>query len=251
MSEHRVNQLFGSAESLRRAGSPLYLHLKNLIQSSISEGRLGAGDALPPERDLAKHLDVSRVTVRRAIDELVKEGVLTQRQGAGTFVSDRVEQPLNHLRSFTEVMQSRGKTTSSKWLDRSLGMPHEEERQSLNLEADEEVVRLYRLRYANDKPMALELATIPSRYIANPFAVEGSLYELLEQQHMRPVRAFQRLRAISIDERRAALLEIMPNSAALYIERTAVNQDGIPVEFTRSWFPGDSYDFVAEIRDTL
>ena len=251
MSQHRVNLLFGVADDLRSTGAPLYRQLKNVIQQSITDGRVGAGDALPPERDLAKHLDVSRVTVRRAIDELVKEDVLTQRQGAGTFVSDRVEQPLNHLRSFTEIMKARGKSISSKWLDRSLGMPHNDERQALKLGEDDEVVRFYRLRFADGKPMALELATIPSRYIVNPFAMEGSLYDLLQQENCRPVRAFQRLRAISIDEQRAALLQINPNSAALYIERTGVNQEGTPIEFTRSWFPGDSYDFVAEIRDTI
>jgi GntR family transcriptional regulator len=251
MSQNRVNSLFGAPETLREKGIPLYIQVKKAIQAAITEERVSGGDTLPPERDLAKYLDVSRVTIRRAIDELIKDEVLTQRQGAGTFVSERVEQPLNHLRSFTEVMEARGKTITSKWLDRSLGMPHEDECKALKLAPDQEVVRFYRLRYADGKPMALELATIPSRYILNPFAMEGSLYDLLEQQGCRPVRALQRLRAVSIDEQRASLLDIPQLSAALYIERTGINHEGTHVEFTRSWFPGDSYDFVAEIRDTL
>lgn len=251
MSQNRVNELFGTADALREKGMPLYMQVKKAIQASITAGRLLSGDTLPPERDLAKYLDVSRVTIRRAIDELVKEEVLTQRQGAGTFVSERVEQPLNHLRSFTEVMMARGKDITSKWLDRSLGMPHDDECKALQLSPEQEVVRFYRLRFADGKPMALEMATIPSRYIVNPFAMEGSLYSLLEKQGCRPVRAFQRLRAISIDEQRASLLDIPALSAVLYIERTAVTQDGTPIEFTRSWFPGDSYDFVAEIHNTI
>lgn len=251
MHQNRINELFGSASTFREKGTPLYVQVKKTIQASITEKRVLGGDTLPPERELAKHLEVSRVTVRRAIDELVKEGVLTQRQGAGTFVSERVEQPLNHLRSFTEVMEARGKTITSKWLDRSLGMPHEDECEALKLEPDQEVVRFYRLRYADGKPMALEMATIPSHYIDNPFAMEGSLYSLLETQNCRPVRAFQRIRAVSIDETRANLLNVPTKTAVLYIERTGVNQEDTPVEFTRSWFPGDSYDFVAEIRDTL
>jgi len=251
MAQDRVNELFGAAEEFCQKGIPLYVQVKKAIQTSIVEGRVLGGDTLPPERDLAKYLDVSRVTIRRAIDELVKDEVLTQRQGAGTFVSERVEQPLNHLRSFTEVMEARGKVITSKWLDRSLGMPHEDERKALELDSNEEVVRFYRLRYADGKPMALELASIPSSYILNPFAMEGSLYHLLEQQGRRPVRAFQRLRAMSIDQTRAALLDIPELCAVLYIERTGVDQNNTPVEFTRSWFPGDSYDFVAEIHDTL
>lgn len=251
MSQNRVNELFGNADELRIKGIPLYIQVKKAILASIHERRVLGGDTLPPERDLAKHLDVSRVTVRRAIDELVKDEVLTQRQGAGTFVSERVEQPLNHLRSFTEVMEARGKTITSKWLDRSIGMPHDDECKALGLNADQEVVRFYRLRYADGKPMALEMATIPSQYIPNPFAMEGSLYQLLEQQNCRPVRALQRLRAISIDMIRASLLDIPELSAVLYIERTGINHEGTPIEYTRSWFPGDSYDFVAEIHDTI
>ncbi|TDO98934.1 GntR family transcriptional regulator [Marinomonas balearica] len=250
MTAHRVNDLFGNPDSLREKGIPLYIQVKKAIQSAIVAGRLLNGDVLPPERDLAKYMDVSRVTIRKAIDELVKEETLTQRQGAGTFVSERVEQPLNHLRSFTEVMRDRGKETTAKWLDRSLGIPHEDERQALQLEPDQDVVRFYRLRYADGKPMALELATVPSHYLDNPFAIDGSLYEVLEEQGKRPVRAFQRLRAITVDDQRAQLLDIPELAAVLYIERTGVDKEGVPVEFTRSWFPGDSYDFVAEIHDT-
>ncbi|TXR52033.1 GntR family transcriptional regulator [Reinekea thalattae] len=251
MLEERLEQLFGSPLNLRQKGTPLYLLVKKAINAPILDGRLIGGDNLPPERDLAQYLNVSRVTIRRAIDELVKDEVLTQRQGAGTFVSERVEQPLNHLRSFTEIMQDRGKSISSKWLDRSLGMPRAEERAALNLQDDDLVVRFYRLRFTDGKPMALELASIPSQYILNPFAVEGSLYALLDKQGKRPVRAFQRLRAISIDSERANLLSIPESSAVLYIERTGVCAENSPVEFTRSWFPGDSYDFVAELQNTL
>ncbi|AEF54146.1 MULTISPECIES: GntR family transcriptional regulator [Marinomonas] len=250
MTIHRVNDLFGPSDALKKKGIPLYIQVKNAIQTAIAEERLGNGDVLPPERDLAKYLDVSRVTIRKAIDELVKEDVLTQRQGAGTFVSERVEQPLNHLRSFTEVMRDRGKETTAKWLDRSLGVPHDDERHALQLSPEEEVVRFYRLRYVDGKPMALELATVPSHYLDNPFAIEGSLYEILEAQGRRPVRAFQRIRAITLDDNRAQLLDISEQAAVLYIERTGVDKEGTPVEFTRSWFPGDSYDFVAEIHDT-
>jgi len=189
--------------------------------------------------------------VRRAIDDLVEEGLLTQRQGAGTFVTDRVEQPLNFLKSFTEVMQERGKTPGSRWLDRSLGLATEEEQKALKLGAEDEVVRFYRLRTADDSPTALELASIPRHFLDNPFQIESSLYEVLASLGLRPVKAWQRIRAISIDEARAELLEIPTNSAVLYIERLGILKSGQPVEFTRSYFPGDAYDFVAEIRNPL
>ncbi|WP_020410803.1 GntR family transcriptional regulator [Hahella ganghwensis] len=243
-----ISQIFGTPDDLSRHTAPLYLQLQRKIREAVEKDVLRPGDVVPAEREIASVMGVSRVTVRRAIDDLVEEGILTQRQGAGTFVADRVEQPLNYLKSFSEIMRERSKKPGSRWLDRSVGMPHEDELRALQLTPEDEVVRFYRLRLADDKPMALETATIPRRFLDNPFEVTHSLYDALTVNGIRPVKALQRLRAISIDEKRAQLLEIPVDSAVLYIERLGLLDDGVPVEFTRSYFPGDAYDFVAEIR---
>ena len=247
--ENLVHKIFDSHEQISRENKPLYLQLQQLIREAVKSGVLKYGDAIPAEREIASAMKVSRVTVRRAIDDLVDEGLLTQRQGAGTFVSDRVEQPLNFLKSFSEVMQERGKTPGTRWLDRALGLATEDEQEALGLSAEEEVVRFHRLRTGDDQPMALEMASIPRRFLDNPFVVEGSLYEVLSSKGLRPVKALQRIRAIAIDDIRAGYLEIPVGSAVLYIERLGLLEDDTPVEFTCSYFPGDTYDFVAEIRN--
>lgn len=244
-----IEQIFEGSKQVKRANKPLYLQLQQRIREAVQNGILKYGDSIPPEREIAGALKVSRVTVRRAIDDLVDEGLLTQRQGAGTFVTDRVEQPLNFLKSFTEVMEERGKTPGSRWLDRSLGLATAEEQKALKLGPEDEVVRFYRLRTADQQPTALELASIPRQFLDNPFSIEASLYQVLSNLGLRPVKALQRIRAISIDESRAELLEIPVGSAVLYIERLGILTNGQPVEFTRSYFPGDAYDFVAEIRN--
>lgn len=248
-TESLIHTIFDSSEQISREAKPLYLQLQQRIREAVKNGTLGFGDAIPAEREIASAMGVSRVTVRRAIDDLVTEGLLTQRQGVGTFVSNRVEQPLNTLKSFTEIIEGRGMKADAKWLDRSLGLATDEEQQALKLGPDEEVVRFHRLRTADGQPMALEMASIPRRYLDNPFEINGSLYEVMSSRGLRPVKALQRLRAIAIDETRAGLLQIAVNSAVLYIERLGQLEDGTPVEFTRSYFPGDAYDFVAEIRD--
>jgi GntR family transcriptional regulator len=243
-----IFKIFEGPKAISRESRPLYMQLQKRIREAVAEGILKTGDTIPPEREIATELNVSRVTVRRAIDDLVKEGLFTQRQGAGTFVSDRVQQPLNYLKSFSEVMSERGKVAGTRWLDRSLGLATLEEQKALNLNDSDEVVRLYRLRTTNALPSALELASIPRCFLDNPFEISNSLYETLAKNGHRPVKALQKIRAISIDEKRAELLNIDLNSAVLYIERLGLLKDGTPMEFTRSYFPGDCYDFVAEIR---
>lgn len=249
MQENHVNALFGHMD--KTASSPLYIQLQSRIRNAIHEGALRAGQFLPAEREIGERLEVSRVTVRRAIDTLVQEGLLVQRQGAGTFVTQRLEQPLNLLKSYTEIMAEQGKLPRSRWIDRSMGIASAEEAQALQLSDGDEVVRFNRLRLADDQPMALELATVPRCFIDNPFSVEESLYKVLRSMGARPVKAQQRLRAIIIDPERAGYLDIPVDSAALYIERLGMLSDGTPVEFTRSYFPGETYDFVTEIRDPL
>src|SRR5690606_12358217 len=92
-------------------GGPLYLRLRQTLEDAIRSGRLGHGDALPAERDLAEYANVSRVTVRRAVDDLVRDGLLVRRQGSGTFVAkpvSRVQQPLSRLTSFSVDLARRG-----------------------------------------------------------------------------------------------------------------------------------------------
>ena len=238
-----------SAFSAASAG-PLYLRLKTLIQDAIQDGNLGANDALPSEREIASLLDISRVTVRKALAELVEDGVLTQKRGSGTFVTSgnqRVEQRLSRLTSFTEDMLARGLTPSVKWLQKIVAAPSPEEAMVLGLSTGERVVRLRRLRLANDKPMALEQAVVPTRLFAAPEAIGNSLYSALESAGVRPVRALQRLSAESLNAEDAAILSVATGSPALYIERISYLADGRPVEFTKCHYRGDAYDFVVEL----
>lgn len=228
--------------------TPLYRRLQRGIRKALEGGVIGAEDALPAERDFAAGLGVSRVTVRKALRQLVDEGLLVQQRGAGTFVASRVEQPLSSLTGFTEDMSTRGLTPTVAWLDRSVGTAMPEEALALNLSPGGRVSRLYRIRLANDRPMCIEQASLPNHVLPDPTLVEGSLYAQLERSGSRPVRALQRLRAQLLEIEHARLLKVEPGSPCLYIERRSFLADGRPVEFVRSHYRGDSYDFVAELR---
>ena len=243
--------LFDAKTIVLPQGGPLYLQLKRWIEDAVRRGAIQPGDALPSERDLALKVDVSRVTVRKAVHQLVQDGVLIQRHGSGTFVapqSQRVEQSLSHLTSFTEDMARRGMSVRSEWLDRGLYPSSPEETVILGLSPGDLVARIGRLRLSGDTPLAIERASLSADILPDPAAVSGSLYALLERDGNRPVRAIQRIRAANLGEADARLLAVPVGAASLNVERTSYLSSGRVIEFTRSVYRGDTYDFVAELR---
>ncbi len=231
-------------------GGPLYVKLKQTIEDAIHSGKLRHGDALPAERDIADEAAISRVTVRKAIDDLVRDGLLVRRRGSGTFVVKplpRMQQPLTQLTSFTEDMRRRGMTAGSRWLDRGLFFPTAEETMMLGLAGHAKVARLTRLRLANDMPLALERTSLPDDILIDPQAVADSLYLTLADSGIRPVRANQRISACNLTEEETVLLGVPTGSAALSVQRIAYLDTGRVMEVSRALYRSDAYDLVAEL----
>ena len=229
---------------------PLYQQLQRGLRLAIEKKLLGPDDALPPERDLAEEFAVSRITVRKALDGLVSEGLLTRRQGSGTYVAARVEKNFSKLTSFSEDMLARGRVPKSVWLRRSKGAVTPEESLIMGLSPGTPVYRFHRLRYADESPMALEYCTVPAFCLPSIDAVDSSLYMALERSGHRPVRALQRLRAVLLSGEQAELLGASERDAGLLVERRGFLKDGRAVEFSQSYYRGDTYDFVAELNAT-
>lgn len=245
--EDRVTSLANRIGSLEGRG-PLYRRLQDALRRAIETSVLGPQDALPPERDLASDFAVSRITVRKALDGLVAEGLLLRKQGAGTFVSGRVEKQFAKLTSFSEDMAARGRVPRSEWLLRASANVTPEESLTLGLSPGAPVYRFNRIRFADDLPMAIEYSVVPGFGLASASAVEDSLYSALQAQGNRPTRALQRLRAVLIEGEHAELLGVEPGVPGLYIERRGFLDDGRVIEATESWYRGDAYDFVAELN---
>jgi GntR family transcriptional regulator len=250
MSDAR-DALFGDRPVVLPRGGPLYLQLKRWLEEAVESGAIKPGDALPSERDLAIKTDVSRITVRKAVQHLVSDGVLVQRHGSGTFVAPRtprVEQSLSQLTSFAEDMARRGKKPRSSWLDRGIYAPSPEEMMVLGLSPGGSVTRVARLRFSADTPIAIERAAVPTDLLPDPERIGTSLYAHLEKTGSRPVRAIQRIRAANLGDEDATLLDVPTGTASLNIERISYLPSGRVIEFTRSIYRGDTYDFVAELR---
>ena len=246
-----TDKLYIDALNRHRAQGPLYRQLSQALNELIDTGALPPGASLPAERELAHMTGMSRVTVRKAVQSLADSGKVFQMQGSGTYVASdavRMEQSLQHLSSFSDDMLRRGFSTRSVWLSRGLFPPTSEELMTLGLSVTEQVARLSRLRLADDKPMAIERASLASSILGDPEAIQDSLYEHLAKKGVRPVRAVQRITATNATPNDADTLSILSGAAVLRVERISYLESGRVVEFTRSLYRGDSYDFVAEMK---
>lgn len=238
----------GLVEALGPEGpTPRYLQLAGALRDLVVRGVFRPGDALPSERDLATMTGLSRVTVRRAVDELRREGLLSRRHGSGTYVARRMEQPLSVLTSFSEDVRTRGSRPGSRLVSGTLGRPTNAEILALGIGPDERVTRLCRLRLADDEPLAVETAVVPASVLPSPDLVQGSLYEVLAERGYRLAHGVQRLHAALASPEEADLLAVPAGSAILRIERRGFLANGRPVEFTCSAYRGDRYDFVATL----
>jgi GntR family transcriptional regulator len=214
-----------------RAASPLYVQLAQKLAQAIRDGRYHADEALPSERVLSETLKLSRVTARKAIDQLVEQGLVVRRRGSGNYIAPKLEQPLSRLTSFSEELHQRGFTPSSRWLLRGVSAAAPDEQLSLGLSPGSRVARLERLRLADDVVMAYETTVLPQHVLPDPSHVEASLYAHLALSGKAPVRALQHIRALNAEPRLAQMLE-----------------SGQPVELTHSYCRSDYYGFVAEMR---
>ena len=148
--------------------APRFRAIADRLRREIEGGRFAKAQTLPGERELSEAFSVSRATLRRALATLVEEGALSQRHGSGTFIrrtSPKVDQPFSRLVGFSELMRLRGFAPSSRDLDVGVFLPTPEEMLLLAIGPQEQVVRLSRLRLADDVPMAIEHTAAVARFL--------------------------------------------------------------------------------------
>jgi GntR family transcriptional regulator len=224
---------------------PLYDQIKQVLVDRIQRGELRIGDRLSAETELEGVFNVSRITVRRAIQELVREGFLYRKPGKGTFVvGDVGRRELQRLRGFQDDMTGRGHTVSSQVLSVNPRTHDAEVASRLKLEDREPIFRLARLRLADGVPMAVQTSWLPA-YLCpglETMDLTGSLYSLLEQHfNLRLYRGDHTIRARRARSEEAQLLGITRGAPVLTGERQVYLADLTPLEFVTSVSRGDLY----------
>ena len=214
--------------------------------------RLGVGEAIPSERQLSAELGVSRLTVRAALDELVREGYLLRRRGAGTFVSEpKISQELT-MTSFTEDMRRRGMRPASKTLDMKIVPAGARLGRVLHLSPSEPVLVARRLRLADGETMAIETLHIRAGLVPGLAARDldrQSFYELLADRYgVVIVGGTQAIEPTVTNEEESEALGVPLHSPAFLFERVTHDEEGQIVEFVLSLYRGDRYRIVTELN---
>jgi GntR family transcriptional regulator len=236
---------------------PLYYQLKEVLKQQIRAGHLAPHTAIPSEPELVAQYHVSRATVRQALTELVHEGLLYRQHGRGTFVCEpRVQQQtISELTSFSEELRRRGKRPGGMLFISELVRGSQTVREQLRLSDEEQVVRLERLRTADDVPVAYETAYLPhpraaSVYQRSKEVADGSLYAVMASEGLQPYIAEQSFKAGTATAREAELLRISANEIGLRFACTAFDETGSPIEYTEAFFPENLYEFHLTLRVT-
>ena len=226
----------------KKSQSPLYQQLMTRLKNDILAGVYPSGARIPSEQLLCETYGVSRVTVRKAMLDLVQEGLLVRKQGKGTFVAD----PNNNRRgvrySFTTEVSSLGKTPSSTLVDFGVVIPTRAICQRMDLQEGTPVYCFTRVRNVDGEPLILETSYYPQYIYPNltrEMVQTHSFYSLLYHVGITPFSAEDSYESVILDAPRASLLGVEPGSCAFYHQRRTRTEDGRIYEYTRSYIRGD------------
>lgn len=231
---------------------PAYLQIEEDLTARIESGEVAAGDRLPTERELAEQLSVSRMTVRHALGRLQQRGLITRRQGSGTFVAaPKLRQDASHLHGFFEETVGQGVLPLTRLLERVEVVATRVLATVLELRTGETVYKIVRLRSARGSPVVLETSYFPARRLPGLLDLDlehASIYRLMDAHfRARPIRATQSLEPVSADPAQAAVLGVPIGNPLMLVERTAWDRSGWPVEHAIDLYRGDRSRFVSEL----
>ena len=228
-----------------QASAPVHLQIGEWLCAIIDSGALTAGDRLPPERQLAEALTVSRMTLRHALEGLQTAGWLTRtlgRRGGAVIASHRSAVDISNLVGLRAQLLQSAMTASSRLISVTVQTPDSATRLALRLGPTATVFDVERVRFADEIAVVLERSFFPTALFPGLLEhdLTGSMYSIMRRHYtLGPVAATQELTALLITPGDAAVLGIAPNGPILGITRTTLAGNGTPVEYSRDLFRSD------------
>lgn len=233
---------------------PLYYQLKEIILNEITNHHLKPGDCLPTEKDFMESYDISRSTVRQAILELVGEGYLTRQKGKGTFVSrPKIKQTyINKVQTYEEQMKDLGIHPKTEVVELSVVVPSITVYTKLRIPQHQKVIKLVRIRYANEEPIVMVETYMPydiCSFVMDHNMVLESLYDVLStQEESTVIKATRAIEAVSASQAEGDILQTHKGHALQVIRTIGCNKKNRPVEYTVAKYRGDRNAFVIETQ---
>lgn len=231
---------------------PIYYQLKEMMKKKIVSGEWPPGSAIPSERELSDRYEISRMTVRQAVTELVREGDLIRHRGKGTFVAEeKIERALNQVTGFTEEMLRRGYTPKTVVKEFAIREADKGTAKALDLREGGLIYEVKRLRLADEVSMAFETSYLPVERIPGltKERLTSSLFEYVEKELKMEIGYGRRMLEASIARRgESRLLGIPEGAPILFIRGVTYFADGKPMEIVESLYRGDRYTFTVELE---
>lgn len=233
---------------------PLYHQLKQIIIEDIESGKYGIGEQLPTETELCDKYSVSRITVRRAISDLVDEKVLYRKQGKGTFVSEaKIERELISIGSFSDITTESGKEPSTQILETRIKKPSKDLCKLLTISRDEDVLELRRLLSINDEPFIIETSHYPiSRFpnLETYITSNQSTYKILREKYdVEIVKAEKTLDVKLSNPEQSEIFECDTNSVLYLLKKTAFDKKDEVVHVSNSLFLASKVTFTFTVKE--
>jgi GntR family transcriptional regulator, N-acetylglucosamine utilization regulator len=237
----------------RKSHVPVYWQIKESILKDITSGKLKPGDKILSEPQLKEKYEVSRLTARSAVTELVNEGYLVRKQGYGTFIQKpRIENSQEKFLGFKSDMENKGFKVRSEVLQAEEIYAPEFIQPALNLNDKDKVFKIKRLRFANNEPIVIHESYIPIEFCPGLLEYDfsdGSLYSVFTGKYRKTIiNATEHLEAIAADRETSAYLGIGKGDPILYIQRTSFIEDDKAFEYSCSWYRGDRYIFDVHLK---
>lgn len=226
--------------------SPLYLKIADSVKQATEQQLLKGGDFIPTERELSDKLGVSRITVRKALDVLDKDGVIVRSRGLGTMISETVEYSSKEATGFSQQAVLKGKKPDTLWIKKDMTPCTEEVAKMLKITVGDEIFILKRVRYIDEQAVSIEESYVPASLIHDPDEIQLSLYDYFRSQDISPTKTKSRVSATMPNDEFLEKLNIDATVPVLLIEQTAYDKQGVPIEYSINHCRGDMYVFVSE-----
>ncbi len=227
--------------------SPVYLQMRELIRSRIAEGIYQPGGSIPSENELAAEFEINRLTVRSAVDILVKEGLLKRVQGKGVYVTGgKIEQDMGELKGFTSTLQESRRKSGKKILARKVRPAGVKYASIFGLDPGDPVYYIRRLCSADGEPVSLEEIYIPQAAAPRLDGVDLSVFSLREAFQLLNVElksGFQTLDITRIGTQEARILDTEDNRNVFLVRYTSTNSRDQVVEYGKCYIRGDKFSF--------